>query len=56
MKVDKSLQEVWNWKEKGYNKRKGFTMEQRIKMIKESAQELCKEYNLTLKTPHSLQK
>lgn len=56
MRVDKSLQEVWDWKEKGYKERKGLTMEEKIKKIKESAQELCKKYNLKLKTLHSLQK
>ena len=49
MKVAKSLQEVWDWKEKAYEQRKGLPMEERIKGIKEGAQELCKRYNLHLR-------
>ncbi len=49
MKVTKSLQEVWDWKEKAYEQRKGLLMEERIKEIKESAEEMCKRYNLHLR-------
>lgn len=49
MKVAKSLQEVWDWKEKAHEQRKGFTMEERIKRIKEGAEEMCKKYNLHLR-------
>jgi len=49
MKVTKSLQEVWDWKEKAYEQRKGFTMEERIKGIKEDVEEMCKKFNLHLR-------
>lgn len=49
MKVAKSLQEVWDWKEKAFEQRKGLPIEERIKGIKEGAQELCKKYNLHLR-------
>ena len=49
MKVTKSLQEVWDWREKTYELRKGLTIEERIKGIKEGAEEICKKYNLHLR-------
>lgn len=52
MKVAKSLQEVWDWKERAYEERKGLTMEERIKGIKEGAEEVCKKYGLKLRTLH----
>jgi len=49
MKVTKSLQEVWDWKEKAHEQRKGFTMEERIKGIKEDVEKMCKKFNLHLR-------
>jgi len=52
MKVTKSLQEVWDWKEKAYEQRRGLTMEERIEGIKEGAEEMRKKYNLHLRKNH----
>lgn len=48
MKVIKSLQDVWNWKEKAYERRKSLTMEEKIQKIKEGAEEMNRKYDLHL--------
>ena len=48
MKIDRSLQEVWDWKEKGY--REGMSHDEWIKDIHEKAAEMKKKYNLKLRT------
>lgn len=54
MKVDKSLQEVWDWKEKVYEDTKTLSTREAANKIKEAAKEICKKYNLHLKklAPH----
>lgn len=37
MRIDKSLEEVWQWKEKIYQETKDISMEERVKRIKENA-------------------
>ena len=49
MKVDKSLQEVWDWKEKVYQKTKDLSKEEAIAEIRQGAENFCKRYNLKLK-------
>jgi hypothetical protein len=49
MKVDKSLEEVWKWKEKVYQKTKGISMEERVRRIKENASRIDQKYGLDLK-------
>ena len=48
MKIDKSLEEVWSWKEKIYLETKGMSMEDRVKKIKENASRINQRYKLNL--------
>lgn len=49
MKADKSLEEVWMWKEKIYQETRNMSMEERVKKIKENALRLSQRYGLNLK-------
>jgi hypothetical protein len=49
MKNDKSLEEVWTWKEKIYQETKNMSMEERVRMIKENASKINQRYGLNLK-------
>jgi hypothetical protein len=49
MKIDKSLEEVWTWKEKIYQETKDMSMEERVKRIKENALRISQKYGLDLK-------
>lgn len=49
MKIDKSLKEVWSWKDEIYKETKEITMEERVKMIKENATKIKQRYGLQLK-------
>ena len=48
MKADKSLEEVWKWKEKVYNETKGMSVEEQVNAIKANAQKAIKKYGLNL--------
>jgi len=50
MRIDRSLEEVWAWKEKIYQETKGMTMEERVRRIKENASRINQKYGLDLKT------
>jgi hypothetical protein len=50
MKVDRSLKEVWDWKEKSYLRTKGRKLDEAIRDIKKDAEEVKRTYNLRLKT------
>ncbi len=50
MKIDRSLEEVWRWKEKIYQETKGMSVEERVKKIKENASRINQKYGLDLKT------
>lgn len=50
MKVDKSLQEVWDWKDALYEETKNMTMKERIKYLNEKGEEIEKKYNLNLRS------
>lgn len=56
MKVDKSLQEVWEWKEKVYEEMKGFSTKEKIASFRKASEDFCKKYGLKLKTPHPSEK
>jgi hypothetical protein len=56
MKVDKSLQEVWDWKEKVYEEMRGLSIEERITSFRKTSEDFCKKYGLKLKTLHPLKK
>lgn len=56
MKVDKSLQEVWNWKEKVYQATKHLSVRETAKKIHEDVEKIKKKYGLKLKTLHPSQK
>jgi len=49
MKADKSLEEVWNWKEQIYQETKDMSMEERVRRIKENASRINQRYELNLK-------
>lgn len=49
MKVDKSLQEVWEWKDKVYEATKHMTMHERGEYIRKGADRMCKKHNLHLR-------
>ena len=54
MKVDKSLQEVWDWKDQVYRETKNLSMKETIENIRRGAEEFSKKYNLHFKTFHLL--
>ena len=49
MKVDKSLEEVWQWKSAIYEKTKHMSFAKRMAYRKECAEEIKKKYNLRLR-------
>jgi uncharacterized protein YeaC (DUF1315 family) len=49
VEIDKSLQEVWNWKEQIYQETKHMSLENIVKKIKENALQLKEKYGLNLK-------
>ncbi len=48
MKIDKSLEEVWSWKDKIHEETKDLSMEEKIKLIKNNAAKLVQKYELNL--------
>ena len=48
MKADKSLEEVWKWKEKVYDETKGMSVEEYVNAIKANASNAIKKYGLNL--------
>lgn len=52
MKVDKSLQEVWDWKDSVYQQTKHLSAREAAKKIHEDAQQIKKKYGLRLKNLH----
>ncbi len=56
MKVDKSLQEVWGWKEKVYEEMKGFSVEKKIDSFRKASEDFCKKYGLKLSKLHLSEK
>lgn len=54
-KYDKSLIEVWEWKEKVYQKVKALSAEEYVKKIKNDADKIFSETGIKL-TPISLKK
>lgn len=49
MKIDRSLKEVWDWKDQVYEETKDLSMEERINKIKKDADKILKESKLDLK-------
>jgi len=49
MKVDKSLQEVWEWKEKVYQETKNLSVKETAEKMRRETEELTKKYNLQFK-------
>ena len=41
--ISKSLEEVWSWKEKGYNDVKGLPLDEQLKKISENAKKHTEE-------------
>ena len=50
MKIDKSLQEVWDWKDSVYQHTKQLSVRKASKKIHEDVQEIKKKYGLELKS------
>jgi hypothetical protein len=53
MKIDTSLQEVWEWKDKCHEEYKDKTWDERIEMMNKNAEDLKKNYNLKLRVAGS---
>lgn len=53
MKVDKSLQEVWEWKEKVYEETRNLSTKEKIVNFKKTSEDFCKKYGLKFKRFHS---
>lgn len=49
MKVDKSLQEVWDWKEKVYEEMRGFSTKEKIASFRKTSEDFCNKYGLKFK-------
>lgn len=49
MRVDRSLQEVWDWKEKVYDEIKGLSSKEKIARFKKTSEDFCKKYNIQFK-------
>lgn len=49
MKVNKSLQEVWDWKEKVYEEIKGLSNKEKIIRFRKASEEFFKKYGLKIK-------
>ena len=49
MKIDKSLQEVWDWKDAIYEKTKHMSFDERMAYRKKRAKEIENKYNLHLR-------
>ena len=56
MKGDKSLQEVWDWKDTVYEEMKGLSTKERITSFRKASEDFCKKYGLKFKRFHSLEK
>ncbi len=54
MKVDKSLKEVWEWKEKVYEEIKGLSTKEKIVSFRKSSDDFCKKYDIKLKKSSSV--
>jgi hypothetical protein len=52
-KYDKSLLEVWEWKEKVYQDFKGLTVEEYVKKVREEADAILAKYNIKLRRVES---
>lgn len=49
MKIDKSLQEVWDWKDTVYEETKNMTVKERNAYSRKNLEALRKKYNLNLR-------
>ena len=52
MKVDRSLREVWDWKDKVYEETKHLSVREAAKKIHEDVVGIKNKYGLKLKTLH----
>ena len=50
MKIDKSLEEVWEWKNKIYDKTKNMSVDKRVELIKKNTKKTNLKYGLKLTT------
>ncbi len=53
MKIDKSLEEVWKWKDEIYQETKNMAFHRRVEHINKNADDFCKRYGIKLKTSPS---
>lgn len=54
MKIDRSLQEVWDWKDNIYQETKHFSMKEAAQKIHEDAEQIKKKYGLKLRSPETV--
>ena len=52
MKVDKSLQEVWDWKDKVYKETRNSSIKETMRNIHKGAEDFCRKYGLKIRTLH----
>lgn len=56
MKIDKSLQEVWDWKDKVYQETETLSVKEAGKKISEDVREISKKYKLNLRKLNIIKK
>jgi len=47
MRIDKSLQEVWDWKDKIYQESKDLSLKEAVDKIRRETYEISEKYNFT---------
>ena len=52
MKYDKSLEQVWKWKESIFNRVKKFPIKKQLDYIEEQAKQVEKKFSVRLKKIH----
>lgn len=53
MKIDKSLQEVWDWKDNVYQETKHLSVTEAARKIHEDAEQIKKKYGLKFRSPET---
>ena len=54
MKIDPSLQEVWDWKDNVYQETRQFSITEAARKIHEDVEQIKKKYGLKLRSPETV--
>ncbi|MFH1617616.1 MAG: hypothetical protein ABIB65_03465 [Candidatus Margulisiibacteriota bacterium] len=54
MKIDRSLQEVWDWKDNVYQETKHLSVTEAAKKIHEDVEQIKKKYGLKFRSPETV--